>query len=241
MPCLRSTLQPAGMPCMDSDLQEALRSGRMVETLLNPLHPEDRLRFTLSRCICGLVHSRVADITRHLQTQHGPFYRAADEYALLLEEQQLDCVCNPRRHSQPRAHRCIAWRQLSMVEHIANPDHRFFYPSWTIEAESLVALAQVNPRLHAQAPQLIQQMADHMPALLLTQLNVCKGLGQHCALCNRSYQDVHALLQHMEQYHAAESRQCTALLKQLVIHFLAHVRSTSLPSTQRVAANVLYC
>ena len=108
-----------------------------------------------------------------------------------------------------------------MIEHIANPDHRFFYPSWPIDAESLVTLAQVNPRLHAQAPQLIQQLADNMPALLLNHLNVCEGLGQHCALCNRNYQDVHALLQHMEQHHAAESQQCNALLKQLVTHFLA--------------------
>ena len=133
----------AGAQCHDPDLQEAVRAGQLIELLLNPQHPEVRLRLTLSRCMCGLGQSRVADLTRHLQTQHGPFYRAADEYVALIEEQHLDCVCNPRRPAQPRAHRCIAWRQLATIEFFINPDRRQFFPTWPITADSLVKLALI--------------------------------------------------------------------------------------------------
>ena len=223
-PVFDPALQLTGALCHDPELQEATRAGRFTELLLNPQHPEDRLRFTLSCSMCGLGHSRVADLTRHLQTQHGPFYRAADDYVSLVEDQQLDCVCNPRRPTQPRAHRCIAWRQLATLEFHINPDHRQFFPAWPFAVDSLVKLAQVNPRLHAQAPKLIQDLRDNLPILLLEDDSVCEALGHHCALCNRSYQDHHDLAQRIEHQHATECQQCSALLKCLGTHFLAHTR-----------------
>ena len=90
-PVFDPQLQPTGALCSDPDLQAALRAG-VVEMLLNPQHPEERLPFTLSCSMRGTGLSRVADLTRHLQTQHGPFYRSADAYVLLLEEQQPDCA-----------------------------------------------------------------------------------------------------------------------------------------------------
>ena len=223
-PVFDATLQPTGAQCHDPDIQEAVRAGQLIELLLNPQHPEVRLRFTLSCCMCGLGQSRVADLTRHLQTQHGPFYRAADDYVALIEEQHLDCVCNPRRPAQPRAHRCIAWRQLAMIEFFINSDRRQFYPTWSITDDSLVKLALVNPRLHAQAPKLIQDLRDNIPLLLLNDAVTCEGLGHHCALCNRSFPDPPDLVQHIEQHHATECQQCNALLQCLGKHLLAHIR-----------------
>ena len=234
-PVFDAALQPAGAQCHDPDLQEAVRAGQLIELLLNPQHPEARLRFTLSCCVCGLEQSRVADLTRHLQTQHGPFYRAADKYVALIEEQHLDCVCNPRRPAQPRAHRCIAWRQLAMIEVFINPDRRPFFPTWPNTDDSLVKLAQVNPRLHAQAPKLIQDLRDNLPILLLEDDATCQGLGHHCALCNRSYQDQRELVQHIEQQRATECQQCTALLQCLWLtpgtrFLVVHGRKTALPT-----------
>ena len=223
-PVFDVTLPSAGAQCHDPDIQEAVRAGQLIDLLLNPQHPEVRLRFTLSCCMCGLGQSRVADLTRHLQTQHGPFYRAADEYVALIEEQHLDCVCNPRRPAQPRAHRCIAWRQLAMIEFFINPDRRQFFPSWSITDDSMVKMATVNPRLHAQAPKLIQDLRDNLPFLLLNDTITCEGLGHHCALCNRSFPDPHDLVRHIEQHHATECQQCQALLQCLGKHLLAHIR-----------------
>ena len=240
-PVFDPSLQPSGARCHDPEMQNALRSGQITVTLQHPQQPEERLRFTLSCCICGLGHSRVADLTRHLQTQHGPFYRAADEYVLLLEEQQPDCVCNPRRPTQPRSHRCAAWRQVAMIEHFINPDHLFLFLPWKLEIEHLATLASVNPRLHAQAPQPIQQLADRQPALLLELQNVCEGLGRHCALCNRSFAEPHELLHHLDHHHKSACLQCCALLKSLAVHFLAHAREPlpcSACSTTQVTYNV---
>ena len=144
-PVFDPTLQPTGSPCHDPKLQDALRAGRVIEMLHNLQHPEDRLRFTLSCCTCGLSHSRVADITRHLQTQRGPFFRAADEYVVLIEEQQQNCVCNPQRPSQPRSHRCVAWRQIAMIEHFLNPDHRFFFPDLAASEDEVVRCSPALP------------------------------------------------------------------------------------------------
>ena len=77
-PVFDPRLQPTGALRSDPELQAALRAGRVVEMLQNPQHPVERLRFTLSCSMCGTGLSRVADLTRHLQTQHGPFYRSAD-------------------------------------------------------------------------------------------------------------------------------------------------------------------
>ena len=172
--------------------------------------------------MCGTGLSRVADLTRRLQTQHGPFYRSADAYVLLLEEQQPDCVCNPRRPSQPRAHRCIAWRQIAMIEAYINPNHWYFYLPWKIEEDAITRAAQINPRLHAQAPQLLRHLPDHHPAFLLDKRASCDALRHHCSLCNRSCSSPTDLMQHVEQHHAVESQQSQALLHGLATHFLAH-------------------
>ena len=180
-PVFDPQLQPTRALCFDPDLQAALREGKVMEMLLNPLNPEERLRFTLSCTMFGMGHSRVADLTRHLQTQHGPFFRSADAYVLLLEEHQPDCVCNPRRPSQPRSHRCVAWRQVAMIEAFLNPNHWCFYTPWKIEADSLQRAAQINVRLHAQAPQLLRRLADPQRALLLMDHASCESLRQ-CAI-----------------------------------------------------------
>ena len=221
-PVFDPQLQPTGALCFDPDLQAALREGTVVERLLNPLNPEERLRFTLSCTMCGMGHSRVADLTRHLQTQHGPFYRSADAYVLLLEEHQPDCVCNPRRPSQPRSHRCVAWRQVAMIEAYLNPNHWSFYTPWKIEADSLQRAAQINVRLHAQAPQLLQRLDDPLPARLLMDRASCESLRHHCSLCNRSCSGASDLMHHIEHQHAAECQCSQALLHGLVTHFLAH-------------------
>lgn len=68
-----------------------------------------------------------------------------------------------------------------MIEFFINPDRRQFFPSWSITDESMVKMATVNPRLHAQAPKLIQDLRDNLPFLLL---NDTRGLDitVHCAI-----------------------------------------------------------
>ena len=111
-----------------------------------------------------------------------------------------------------------------MIEFFINPDRRQFFPSWSITDESTVKMATVNPRLHAQAPKLIQDLRDNLPFLLLNDTITCEGLGHHCALCNRSFPDPHDLVRHIEQHHATECQQCQALLQCLGKHLLAHIR-----------------
>ena len=220
-PVFDPQLQPTGELCFDPDLQAALREGKVVEMLLNPLNPEERLRFTFSCTMCGMGHSRVADLTRQLQTQHGPFYRSADAYVLLLEEHQPDCVCAipDAHHSQDLTG---ALREVAMIEAYFNPNHWSFYTPWGIETDSLQRAAQINVRLHAQAPHLLRRLADPQPALLLMDHASCESLRHHCSLCNRSCSGASDLMHHIEHQHAAECQCSQALLQGLVTHFLAH-------------------
>ena len=109
-----------------------------------------------------------------------------------------------------------------MIEAYTNPNHWCFYPPWKIEEDALTRAAQINPRLHAQAPQLLRHLSDHQPAFLLYKRASCDALRHHCSLCNRSCSCPSDLMHHFDHQHAAECQQSQALLSSLAVHFLAH-------------------
>ena len=109
-----------------------------------------------------------------------------------------------------------------MIEAYINPNHWCFYTPWKIEEDALTCVAQINPRLHAQAPQLLRHLPDHQPAFLLDTRASSDAFRHYCSLRNRSCSRPSDLMHHIEQQHAAERQQSQALLHSLVVHFLAH-------------------
>ena len=135
---------------------------------------------------CGHSQSRVADLTRHLQSQHGIHFRAADKMVALIEEFGPACICNPSRERQPKGHKCMAWRQIGMLIHHLNPRKWALILPWTISDSMVSRLTQLNPLLYSEAPWLPPQMVNGNLHLIWTTPSTCTGLSHHCTICKFS-------------------------------------------------------
>ena len=143
----------------DAQYMEALRTGQAL-AILPEMDDNIKLRMTLCCSMCGQPHTRAADLTRHLQSQHGIHYRAADTMVALIEEFGPACICNPSRARQPKGHKCMAWRQIGMLIHHLNPRKWALILPWTITESMISRLVELNPLLYSEAPWLPPQMLN---------------------------------------------------------------------------------
>ena len=164
-----------------------------------------RHKLTMLCSFCGQSYTRTADLVRHLQCHHGGFYRAADLTSNTIDEARLPCICNPCRVPQPRSHRCPAYRQLAMLQHLVDPRHRQLMLPWTPTMTSVHKLIHCHTALHAQVPELAPWLMtpDEKPWTFI--LRYSQELSHSCLLCARTAGSSNVLIDHLQQYHRRES------------------------------------
>ena len=209
----------------DEQYRDALRTGQAL-TILPEMDDNIKLRMTLCCCMCGHSHTRAADLTRHLQSQHGIHYRAADTMVALIEEFAPTCICNPSRARQPKGHKCMAWRQIGMLIHHLNPRKWALILPWQISESMIARLVQLNPLLYSEAPWLPPQMHNGGLHLVWTTPSSCTGLSHHCSLCK--YHDSPDMLwQHMTTVHRLQYAMLPNLLKHIGVNARTHLDWTT--------------
>ena len=164
-----------------------------------------RHNLTMQCSFCGQSYSRTADLVRHLQCHHGGFYRAADLTSNIIDEARLPCICNPCRVPQPRSHRCPAYRQLAMLQHLVDPRHRLLMLPWTPTTDSVHKLIRNHSALHAQVPELAPWLLAPDEKSWTFLLRHSQELSHSCLLCARTLSTSNVLIEHLQQYHRQES------------------------------------
>lgn len=120
----------------------------------------NRHRLTLVCVLCGVSYTRAADAVRHMQSHHGGFWRKGGEYNDLLAECFPQCTCNPSRPNQPRSHRCVPYRQISMIHYLHNPTVARLILPWKPDMAKITQIARLHPALHTQEPMVLPWLAS---------------------------------------------------------------------------------
>ncbi|CAK8990353.1 unnamed protein product, partial [Durusdinium trenchii] len=202
---------------LDRNLHFHLLQGD-IRTLLTT--PEDAFHLTQVCTICMQQFRRAIDILRHLQQSHGEHFRLADPYhAVLLEfTQKDDCVCNPSpwlTAAQANRHSCTAYRQLAILHHHLNPDHRWLILPIAFTEEILTRVATWNPVLHSKAPALVQRLLRQELHQIWSDQTICQALKEHCSICTCHKTD---LVEHLTHNHKAFLNEFPAVFRYLAMN-----------------------
>ena len=202
---------------LDRNLHFHLLQGD-IRTLLTT--PEDAFHLTQVCTICMQQFRRAIDILRHLQQSHGEHFRLADPYhAVLLEfTQKDDCVCNPSpwlTAAQANRHSCTAYRQLAILHHHLNPDHRWLILPIAFTEEILTRVATWNPVLHSKAPALVQRLLRQELHQIWSDQTICQALKEHCSICTCQKTD---LVEHLTHNHKAFLNEFCAVFRYLAMN-----------------------
>ena len=189
-----------------------------IQTILSA--PEDAFHLTQVCLLCMQQFRRSMDLQRHLQQNHGEHFRQADSYhALLLEVTQTHgCVCNPspwQTVAQAHRHQCMAYRQLAILHHHLNPDHRWIIFPNAFNEEHLTRVTTWNPLLHSKAPDLVQRLLRQELHELWSSPTMCQALKEHCSICTHQSTD---LVTHLINSHKAFLHEFPGVFRYLALN-----------------------
>lgn len=185
--------------------------------------PNHKMLLTTTCTLCGQGLRRAADLMRHILTQHGPSHKAAECYTALIEEIQPGCNCNPSVAvgHQRRSHRCLAYRQLSMMHHILNPGTLQVLVPWETTSQAVHQILSNNPQLLAQAPSLGSWIAARTFAQIWKDEYTCRAFSHCCSICNRTFAAPGLLMEHQSHLHG----ELSGKIPQLLLYLATHVKA----------------